>query len=52
MAWPMSDQARLVGSLEVAVPLGRERLMLDRGGTYQPDVMAARYSLGLEVGWR
>jgi hypothetical protein len=52
VAWPMSDQARLFGSFEVAIPLHRERLVLDRGGAYEPDPMAARCSLGLEVGWR
>ena len=51
VAWPMSDNARLFGMIELAVPVGRENLMLDQG-TYQPDAMAARSSLGLEVGWR
>jgi len=52
IAWPMSDNIRLIGNMEIAVPLNRERLMLDRGEAYQPDFLAARYSLGLEVGWR
>jgi len=52
VAWPMSDQARLVGNLEIAVPFSREPLMLDRGGSYEADPLAARYSVGLEVGWR
>jgi hypothetical protein len=51
VAWPMSDQARLIGSLEFAVPVQRDRLMLDRG-EYEPDPLSARYSVGLEVGWR
>jgi hypothetical protein len=51
VAWPISHQARLVGCLEFAVPLKRDRLMLE-GGEYQPDPLAARYSIGLEVGWR
>lgn len=52
VAWPMSNQARLIGNMELAVPINRDRLMLDRGEAYQPDPMAARYSLGIEVGWR
>lgn len=51
VAWPMSDQARLVGNLEFAVPLQRDTLMLDTGA-YKPDPLTARYSIGLEVGWR
>ena len=47
----MSDQARLVGNLEVAVPLTRDTLMLDTGA-FEPDPITARYSIGLEVGWR
>jgi hypothetical protein len=52
IAWPMSDNVRLTGNMELAVPLNRERLMLDHGEAYTPDALAARYSLGLEVGWR
>ncbi len=51
VAWPMSPQIRLVGNLEIAVPVNHDELMLDRG-TYNPDPVSARYSLGLEVGWR
>jgi hypothetical protein len=51
VAWPMSNQARLVGNLEFAVPVKRDTLMLDVG-EYKPDPLAARYSIGLEVGWR
>ena len=51
VAWPMSKQARLVGNMEVAVPVNREELMLDQG-VYEPDPLVARYSMGLEVGWR
>ena len=51
VAWPMSDQARLVGNLEFAVPIKRDTLMLDTGA-YEPDPISARYSIGLEVGWR
>lgn len=52
VAWPMSDQARLVGNMELAFPIGRERLMIEDGGAYQADPFVARYSIGLEVGWR
>ena len=52
VAWPMSDQARLFGSLEVTIPTNREPLMLDHGGAYTPDPLVARYTVGLEVGWR
>jgi hypothetical protein len=52
VAWPMSDNARLFGMIEVAVPLERQELMLDLVGGYQPDPLAARSSAGLEVGWR
>jgi hypothetical protein len=52
VAWPMSDNARLFGMIEFAVPFAREQLMLDQVGTYEPDAMVARSSLGLEVGWR
>lgn len=51
IAWPVSDQACLVGNLEFAVPTSHDELMLDEG-VYKPDAMAARYSIGLEVGWR
>ena len=51
VAWPMSNQARLVGNLELAVPLHHETVMLtDR--TFEPDPLSARFSVGLEVGWR
>ena len=53
VAWPMSDQIRLLGTMELAVPLVEEHLVLDRGvGDYKSDPLAARYAIGLEVGWR
>jgi len=53
VAWPLSDQIRLVGTMELAVPISEEHVMLDRGvGEFKPDALAARYALGLEVGWR
>jgi hypothetical protein len=52
VAWPMSENARLVGNVELAIPIDREAMMLDTGGTFEPDAATARCSLGLEVGWR
>jgi hypothetical protein len=53
VAWPMSNQIRLVGMMELAVPLVEEHLVLDGGvGAYKSDPLAARYAIGLEVGWR
>ena len=52
VAWPISNQARLIGNLEMAIPLNREPLVLDRYGAYEADPIVARYSVGLEVGWR
>jgi hypothetical protein len=51
VAWPMTQQARLVGTLELAIPVHREQVMTNHGA-YEPDPLAARYSIGLEVGWR
>jgi len=52
VGWPMSERARLVGSVEVAVPIGKQEMMLDSGAPFEPDAAAARASLGIEVGWR
>jgi hypothetical protein len=52
VAWPMSENARLLGNVELAIPIDREAMMLDTGGTFEPDAATARCSLGLEVGWR
>lgn len=52
VGWPMSDRARLVGSVEIAVPLAKKQMMLDSGAPFEPDAAAARASLGIEVGWR
>jgi hypothetical protein len=50
--WPMSKNARLVGNVELAIPIDREPMMLDTGGSFEPDAATARCSLGLELGWR
>ncbi|MBL9014371.1 MAG: hypothetical protein JNL83_09345 [Myxococcales bacterium] len=52
VGWPMSERARLVGAVEVAVPIGKQEMMLDSGAPFEPDAAAARASLGIEVGWR
>jgi hypothetical protein len=52
VAWGMTDTARLFGSLEIAIPVNRDDVTLDGYGTYEPDPLAARSSVGLEVGWR
>jgi hypothetical protein len=49
----MTNPIRLVGMMELAVPLVEEHLVLDGGvGAYKSDPLAARYAIGLEVGWR
>ena len=46
VAWPMSNQARLVGNLEFGVPLQHETVMLnDR--TFEPDPLTAVAGLGM-----
>ena len=50
VAWPMGDNARLFGMIELAVPVHRDTVMLD-SGPYQPDALVARSSAGLELGW-
>lgn len=52
VAWPMTDSARLFGMVEFAVPVSRNTVTLDGYGTYEPDPLTARSSVGLEVGWR
>jgi hypothetical protein len=53
VAWPMAPHARVVGMVELAVPLQRARFVLQDGTeVFRPDVATARCGLGLEVGWR
>jgi len=52
VAWSASQQSRLVGSMEVAIPAGRDEIQLDAYGAYRPDPLTARFSVGFEVGWR
>ncbi len=51
--WPMSPLARLVGAIELMIPVERTVFMLEDGrDLYRPSSAAARCSLGLEVGWK
>jgi hypothetical protein len=52
VAWPMADYARLVGTVELAIPIEREPMRMMTGAEFEPDPAAARANLGLEVGWR
>lgn len=52
VAWPMSDRARLIGTVELAIPVDRTPMMLMTGPAFEPDPAAARCNLGLEIGWR
>lgn len=53
VAWPMSPHARLVGTLEVVVPVETAALMMPDGtSAYRPDLATVRTGFGLEVGWR
>ena len=53
VAWPMAKWTRLVGTTEVVAAFERVRFRLDDGViVYQPAPMAARATVGLEVGWR
>lgn len=51
VAWPMTENARLIGMVELAIPVNRQSVTLD-SGAYQSDPLAARSSVGLELGWR
>jgi hypothetical protein len=51
VAWPMAEHARLIGTFEVAVPVDRNTVMLERS-EFRPDPAAARCALGVEFGWR
>lgn len=53
VAWPMSPVARLVGAVELMIPVERTVFMLEDGrDLYRPSSAAARCSLGIEVGWK
>ena len=53
VAWPMFPHARVIGMFEVAVPFARHTVsLMDGGEAFRPDVVAARYGVGLELGWQ
>ncbi len=53
VAWPMSPIARLVGAVELMIPIERTVFMLADGrDLYRPSSAAARCSLGIEIGWK
>jgi hypothetical protein len=53
VTWPMSDRARLVGSVEALGAFEQVRFVLvDGGEIYRPSQFVARCALGLEIGWR
>ena len=52
VAWSMAVHARLVGTIEIAVPIERGRYWVEHGAElYRPSAAAARCAFGLEVGW-
>jgi hypothetical protein len=52
VAWPMLRQVRLIGVIEVAVPVRSAQFTDDDGMViYRAEAATARCGLGLEVGW-
>ncbi len=52
VAWPMARRARLVGIMELGVPVSRSQFLLQDGSlVYRPERVTVRSGLGLEVGW-
>jgi len=52
VAWPIARNVRLIGTIELAVPLGRPTFTLTTGSEiYQSSPASARSALGFEVGW-
>jgi hypothetical protein len=53
VAWPMFTHARLVGTIEAAMPVERVPFALQGGSEiYRSGAVTVRSGLGLEVGWR
>lgn len=53
VTWPMFERVRLVGTIELMVPLEQVRFVLSDGAEiYRPSAAVARCALGLEIGWR
>jgi len=52
VAWAMARHARLVGTIELGIPVASAQFLLRDGGlVYRPDWITARSGIGLEVGW-
>jgi len=52
VAWPVLHHARLVGTIDVAVPTQRVQVVTSDGSAlYQSGPVSVRSGLGLEVGW-
>ncbi len=51
VAWPIADAARLFGMIEFAVPFNRGNVMVG-SEAYESESLAARSSVGIEIGWR
>jgi hypothetical protein len=48
----MASSARLLGLLELVVPVERARFVLRDGSlVFRPDPVTVRCGLGIEVGW-
>lgn len=53
VSWAMLPRARLIGMFELAVPFVRHTVsLMDGGEAFRPDVLTARYGVGLELGWQ
>jgi hypothetical protein len=51
VAWPIADTARLFGMIEFAVPFNGGNVMVGQEA-YESEALAARSSVGIELGWR
>jgi hypothetical protein len=52
VAWAITEHARLVGTIELGIPLASAQFLLQDGGlVYSPERVTARSGIGLEVGW-
>lgn len=51
VGWPIADAARLFGMIEFAIPFSRGNVMVGQE-SYESEALAARSSVGIEVGWR
>ena len=52
VGWPMGPRARLIGTIEVVMPVQQARIVLQDGSElYRAAWAAVRSGLGLEIGW-